>query len=238
MEKFRNVLMLLSVIIAASCGSSTKLVSSWKNKEVGSNRYEKIAVVAITPNNSGRYLIERAVVDDLKSKGLKAVPTYEIFPFAGRAGELMSKSENPEALKERIKNKVKENNIDAIMIIGLMDTQKEQRYVEDRSNNYYYPGGTGYYGVQQVVPGAAVMPFTYGAYYNYYAYNMSNYYTSGYYVEDVTYFLESNLYDVQKEQLLWTARTKSVNIKSVEEEAQKFAAMIVNDIMAKKVLEP
>lgn len=238
MKKIIKIFVLASIFFTAACGSSTKLVSSWKNKEIASNHYEKIAVVAITPNSSGRYLIERAVADDMKSKGLKAIPTYEIFPFAGKVGELLSKSENPEAIKERIKNKVKENNIDAIMIIGVMDTQKEQRYVPDRTNNYYYPGGTGYYGVPQVVPGAAAMPFTYGAYYNYYAYNMSNYYTSGYYVEDVTYFLESNLYDVKKEQLLWTGRTKSMNIKSVEEEAPKFAALIINDIMAKKVLEP
>jgi hypothetical protein len=237
MKKITKILVLASILFAVACGPTTKLTSSFKNKDVGTSRYEKIAVVAITPNNSGRYLVERAIVKDLKDKGFKAVPTYEIFPFAGKMGEVVSKSENPEALKERIKNKVKENNIDALLIIALFDTQKEQRYV---NNNNFYMGGTGYYGTPYMGTAAVGIgvPYAYGAYYNYYAYSVGTVYNSGYYVEDVTYFLESNLYDVAKEELLWSARTKSTNITSVEEEAPKYADIIVKDLVAKKVIEP
>lgn len=224
-------------MLVVACGSSTQLLSSWKNKEIESAHYEKLGVVAIFPNTSNRYLTERAIVKDFAAQNIKAIPTYEIFPFAGKVGEIMSKSENPEALKERIKSKVEENNFDAIMLITVLDAQKEQRFVHDDSR-YDYMGGTGYYGTPRVVPGAAAMPFTYGAYYNYYSYNMANVYNSGYYVEDVTYFLECNLYDVSKLELLWSGRTKTMNIKSVEDEAPKFASMIVNDIMSKKILIP
>jgi hypothetical protein len=233
----KGSIVLVSIILLVACGPSTKLTSSWKNKEIGPGHYEKIAVVAITSNNSGRYLIERALVKDLKEQNLKAIPTYEIFPFAGKAGEIMSKSENPEALKERIKNKVKEHKIDALMIIALLDMEKEQRYVND---NNFYMGGTGYYGTPYMGTASVGIgvPYAYGAYYNYYAYSVGTVYDSGYYVEDVTYFLECNLYDVSKEELLWSARTKSVNIGSVEEEAVKFADIIVKDLVAKKVVEP
>ena len=233
----KGSIVLVSIILLFACGSSTKLTSSWKNKDFGTNHYEKIAVVAISPNNSSRYLIERAVVKDLTANNLKAIPTYEIFPFAGKMGEVVSKSENPEALKERIKNKVNENKIDALMIIALLDQQKEQRYV---NNNNFYMGGTGYYGTPYMGTAAVGIgvPYSYGAYYNYYAYSVGTVYNSGYYVEDVTYFLECNLYDVAKEELLWSARTKSVNISSVEEEAVKFADIVVKDLVAKKVVEP
>jgi len=233
----KSSIVLVCVILLVACGSSTKLTSSWKNKDMGTNHYEKIAVVAISPNNSNRYLIERALVKDLTAQNLKAIPTYEIFPFAGKMGEVMSKSENPEALKERIKNKVNEHNIDALMIIALLDQQKEERYV---NNNNFYMGGTGYYGTPYMGTAAVGIgtPYAYGAYYNYYAYSAGTVYNSGYYVEDVTYFLECNLYDVAKEELLWSARTKSVNIGSVEEEAVKFADLVVKDLIAKKVVVP
>jgi len=233
----KSSIILVSVILLVACGASTKLTSSWKNKDMGTNHYEKIAVVAITPNNSSRYLIERALVKDLTAEKLKATPTYEIFPFAGKMGEVVSKSENPEALKERIKAKVNEHNIDALMIIALLDQQKEERYV---NNNNFYMGGTGYYGTPYMGTASVGIggPYAYGAYYNYYAYSAGTAYTSGYYVEDVTYFLECNLYDVAKEELLWSARTKSVNIGSVEEEAVKFANLVVKDLIAKKVVIP
>ena len=236
-NSIKGIIILGYVLVMVACGSSTQLTSSWKNKELESKHYEKLGVVAIFPNESSRYLTERAMVADLKAQNIKAVTTYEIFPFAGKIGELMSKSENPEALKERIKKKVEDNNFDAIMIITVLDAQKEKRFVHD-SNSYDYLGGTGYNGTPRVVPGAAMMPFTYGAYYNYYSYNMANAYTSGYYTEDITYFIECNLYDVANTEILWSGRTKSMNIKSVEDEAPKFAAMVVKDIMAKKVLIP
>jgi len=230
-------IVLVNIILLAACGTSSKLVGTWKNDKLSNNSYQKLAVVAVFPNYSNRYLNERAVVKDLNDANIKAIPTYEIFPFAGKMGEIVSKSENPEALKERIKKKVEENNIDAIMIISVLDAQKEQRFVQDRSN-YNYMGGTGYYGTPVVVPGAAMMPFAYGAYYNYYSYNVGHVYTSGYYVDDITYFVEFNLYDVGKEELLWSAQTKSMNINSVEEEAPKIASMVVKDLLSKNVIVP
>jgi hypothetical protein len=237
MKKFTAIFILAIVLFTTGCSTSTKLIGSWQNKELTNNHFEKIGVVAISPSESGRYLIERAIADNLKAKTINAMPTYEVFPFAGKMGSLVSTSENPEALKAKIKAKVEENKFDALIIVSLLDQQKEQRYVQDYNSNYWM-GGTGYYGTPMVVAGAATMPISYGAYYNYYAYNIGVAYESGYYVEDVTYFLECNLYDVAKEELLWTARTKSTNIKSVEEESQKFAEMVVNDMLAKKVIEP
>ena len=237
MKKAVSFYAVIVLFLAFGCSSSTKLVGSWQNKELKNNHFEKIGVVAISPSESGRYLIERAIAANLKDKSFNAIPTYEVFPFAGKMGNLVSTSENPEALKAKIKSKVEENKFDALIIVSLLDQQKEQRYVQDYNSNYWM-GGTGYYGTPMVVAGAATMPISYGAYYNYYAYNLGVAYESGYYVDDITYFLECNLYDVAKEELLWTARTKSTNIKSVEEEAQKFAEMVVKDMLTKKVIVP
>jgi hypothetical protein len=38
--------------------------------------------------------------------------------------------------------------------------------------------------------------------------------------------------------LIWTGRTKTVKLESVEQEAVNFAKLIVNDIVAKKVIVP
>ncbi|NOR75261.1 MAG: hypothetical protein GQ525_08880 [Draconibacterium sp.] len=235
-----SIAFLLISILFVSCGPSTKLVRSWANEEVDSKSYNKLAIVGLTPNASSRYLIERAIVKDLLASGIKAIPTYEIFPFAGKMNELGDLIKDKEDLKNRVVKKVTENEIDALMIISIFDIEKEQRFVSDHN---YGMGGAGYYGSPYMTGGMGYYGSTYavggmGSYYNYYAYSVGTIYNEGYYVEDVTYFLECNLYDVETETLLWTGRTKTVRMDSVEEEAIYFAELVVKDILKNEVIVP
>ena len=234
--KKSSILLFLISLIFVGCGPSTKLTMSWANEEGTPKSYEKLAVVSLTPNSSSRYLMERAMVADFIDDGIKAIPTYEIFPMADRISELEKLVGDAEELKRRVTQKVTDNGIDAIMIISVFDIEKEQRYVNDHNYSmggsaYYgspYYGGRGYYG----------SPHMRGSYYNYYAYSIGTVYNSGYYVDDYTYFIECNLYDVATEELLWTGRTKTVNMKSVEEEVVYFSEVVIKEILKKKVIVP
>jgi len=219
-----------------ACGPSTKLVTSWANEEDTPKTYQKLAVLALTPNASNRYLIERAIVKDFKDDGIKAIPTYEIFPMAGRMTDLESLIGDADELIRMVVQKVTENHIDALMIISVFNIEKEQRYVNDHN---YAMGGAGYYG-SPYYGGAGYYgsPHMAGAYYNYYAYSIGTVYSQGYYVDNFTYFLECNLYDVASEELLWTGRTKTVNMKDVEEEVVYFSEVVIKDILKKKVIVP
>ena len=239
MKKLSIAFLLISILFVG-CGPSTKLVRSWANEEVETKTYEKLAVVALTPNSSSRYLIERAVVKDFKDDSIKAIYTYEIFPMAGNLDQLGDLIKDKEELRKKVITKVEENGIDALMIISIFDIEKEQRFV--RENNYavgaagyygnpYRMGGMGYYGSPYMVGGTHL-------YYNYYAYSVGTCYTDGYYVDNFTYFLECNLYDVATEKLLWTGRTKTVNMESVEDEAIYFAEVVVKEILKNKVIVP
>lgn len=223
----KNTWMVLVVfgLFVTGCGPSTKLVRSWVNEEDIPKTYQKLAIVALTPNSSSRYLMERAIVQDFTDDGINAIPTYEIFPLAGRMDELADIIKDKEDLQRRVVQKVEENNIDALLIISVFNIEKEQRYVNDRN---YMMGGTGYYG----------RPYMHGSYYNYYAYSIGTVYNDGYYVDNVTYFLECNLYDVASEVLLWSGRTKTVNMESVEEEVIYFSEVVIKEILKKKIVVP
>lgn len=232
----KSVFVLFSIILFVSCGPSTKLVRSWANEEDTPKTYEKLAVVALMPNTSNRYLIERAIVSDLTDDGIKAVPTYETFPLAGKMNEMPELVKDGESLKKMVVAKVEEQKIDALMIISVFNVEKEQRYVNDRN---YSMGGAGYYGTPYYGSmGYYGSPAMRGSYYNYYAYSIGTVYNDGYYVDNYTYFLECNLYDVATEELLWTGRTKTVNMKSVEDEAIYFSEVVIKEIIKKKVIVP
>jgi len=216
---------LIAIVILTSCGSSTKLINSWSDKENTPQTFDKLGVAVLFPDQSNRYVTERAVAKKLQERKINAEPTYDLFPFAGRFGEF-TKDKSPESVRKIIVDKITENNFDGFMIITLFDQQREERWVSDRN---FRMGGTGYYGSPW---GMA------GTYSDYYYYSMGTFYDDGHYVDHVTYFLECNLYDVKSQKLIWRGQTKSVNIKSVEEEAQKLAELVGHELIFKKVIEP
>jgi len=226
MKKLQNLIAIMLVVLT-SCGPSTKLVSSWSDKESTPKHYEKIGVAVLFHDNANRYITERAIVDNLKKRGINAYPTYDIFPFAGRMSEVMeAKGENdPEAIRKLIVQKVTENNFDGFMIVTLADKRREERWVNDRVTGW---GGMGYYGTPYAVP---------GTYYDYYYYSMAGIYNDGHYVDQITYFLECSLFDVTSEKMLWRAHTKSVDVESMDKETERLADIVGYQLKTKKILE-
>ncbi len=222
-----QILIAIFLVVLTSCGPSTKLVSSWSDKENTPKHYDKIGVAVLFHDNANRYITERAIVDNLKARGINAVATYDIFPFAGKMGEIMEAQgdNSPEAIRKVIVEKVTENNFDGFMIVTLADKRREERWVNDRS---LYPGGMGYYGTPYAVP---------GTYYGYYYYSMAGIYNDGHYVDQITYFLECSLFDVASEKMLWRAHTKSVDVESMEKETERLADIVGYQLKNKKILE-
>ncbi|MCY1721935.1 hypothetical protein OU798_16395 [Prolixibacteraceae bacterium Z1-6] len=215
----------LSSILLFGCTPSTQLINSWSDKENTPQEYKNIGVAVLFPNSSNRYITERSIVDELKENGIQAMPTYDVFPMAGKLNELIKDPENPEKAKEFIIKKVTENNIDALMVVTLFNQITEERWVKDRNFNF---GGTGYYGTE--LEGG-------GSYYDYYSYSLGTIHDNGYFTDKSTYFIECNLYDVASEKLLYRTQTKSANVKSIDEESKKLANIIVKELAKNKVVQ-
>lgn len=173
-----------------------------------------MAVVAMSPNTSSRASVETGVADKLKENGIKAVPTYNTFPFAGKIAEL---GFDQETVQRKIKERITTNEIDALLTIVLLDKSKEERYVEGSSISLAAP--------------------VYGyPYYGYYSYAYATVYDGGYYTTTTSYFLEINLYDVASEKLVWTAQTTTEDPSNIEKEAGSLGTLIANDLFLKKIV--
>ena len=242
MKQFFQTIILSGLIIITSCSPTTKLVSSWSPEKAQEKKYNKVGVMVLTPNTPSRLTGEEELVKNFTKKKVNSVSTFDMFPLAGKLKETMDTSTASEKMREEMKQKVKNAEIDAIMIVSLFDKVKEERYVQGSSVGVgvsgYYPGG--YYGNNYY---GNVMPYAgYGyagqGYAGYYGYSVGHLYDPGYYTEDVIYFIEFTLYDVKTEKLLWAGQTKTVNFSSAEKEIKKMASLVVNEIMLKKVLVP
>jgi hypothetical protein len=208
MKNFKRAIKILLLMCLFSC-SSTQITSSWKSPALGTGKYKKIMVVSII-NEQGHNMpqkMEAHLVEDLRQKGIDAVSVYQLYgPGA------IIKTDEAAAVE-----KIRTAGADAIITIVLLDKNNERYYVPGRV--YYTP-----YVVYH------------RRFWGYYSTMYERVYTPGYYVNNTEYFWESNLYDANTKELLYSVQTKSFDPASVESLAHEYGQLIVNNMLAKAVI--
>ena len=76
----------------------------------------------------------------------------------------------------------------------------------------------------------------YGGYYNYYGYTFEAVQDPGFYSEIATVRLETNLYDVKTEQLLWSGQSQSEDVQSINKLIDEVIALVIKDLQKNKLL--
>lgn len=214
MQKAIAVLFIVSLFTGCV---TTELIGSLKTTEEAPKKYQKLGVVVLSPQMYNRATVEMALAEKLRSEGIKAIATFDIFPLVTKMTEVKEGGMSQEEIQQKVRQRVNDNKLDAVLIITVLDKQKETRYVEGSSFSLAAP--------------------VYGyPYYGYYGYAYSTIYSSGYYETTTNYFVETNLYDVATEKLIWTGQTKTDDPQSIEKEAPKFAGIIVGELLEKKAV--
>jgi hypothetical protein len=110
-----------------------------------------------------------------------------------------------ESLKEHnqefLDQKIKEGKFTHLLMVRLADIEKETSYVP----------GTSYY----------------GGYGRYYGYGGGFYGSPGYYTTDKNYMVETTIYSINPDKLLWTGTTKTVNPGKMDKAVNEIADAVV-----------
>jgi hypothetical protein len=192
-------------VCCLACGSTTEVTGSWKNPEVTLKPVHTVLVTALTGRNNARQTVETDLANALQKDGIKSIRSLDILPPS------FTSSKEPD--KEALLKKIKGSNVDVILTVALIDQTTESRYV---------PGSYGY---------APMTRFGYyGRFWGYYTNWYPTLYSPGYYTEDKTYFLETNLYDAHTEELIWSAQSESYNPSSLDRFSKEFAATVLNEM--------
>ncbi len=215
----KNLILYLTLVIGLFSCRSTQLLGSWKLEDAPSKQYKDVGVVLVTPNMSTRSIIESDIAILLAEKGVKASPTFDVFPFVAKKNELFEDIDE-EKLQQYARERVEKMGFDAILMIALLNKDTESQYHQGSSISFAVPAyQTNYYG--------------------YYQYVYSTIQAPGYYSVKSIFTLESNLYEVESEQLIWTAQTKTKkDASSIHKESKEFANIIVQDMLKKEALVP
>jgi len=203
------LLSVITIMIHSGC-TSAKITHAWKDPSVESASFENIIVVGLMEGKKRKSLrlsFEEHIVEDLRNAGLKASASSDIYGLKSFEGQT----------EDEIIRRINKDGYDAAITITLLDVTKEQSYV--RGHVDYWPGGI-YYS-------------RFGRYYNYW-YNRV--YTPGYYITNTTFLVEGNLFDIEKDRLIYTSQTESIDPASIDNMAHRISRSLIRSMQEKKVL--
>lgn len=198
----------LLILVVAGCTTS-RITSSWKASDTVPKYYNKILVMGLIrdADRSIQENMENHIAGDFKELGYNAVSSFK--EYGPKAFEGLD--------EEAAISKIKNNGVDAVLTIVLLDKEKERKYI----------AGTIYYS-------------PYGYYYNrFWGYHGTMYrriYEPGYYATDTKYFWESNFYDMSTQKLIYSVQTQSFDPASSESLGHEYGQMIVNDMVKSKIV--
>jgi hypothetical protein len=209
----------LFITFMSGCGPSKKassvaVIGSWVKKDsIPRGPVKSVFITVLTQNMNVRSSMENELAAAATEKGIKAIKSLSVLtPVTGVADSV---------LIEVFTRKVRESGCDAVLIVSLLDSRNETKYVESSSYSYDPYSHYGYYGY----------------YPTYYASTYNTISTPGYYVSDNTYYIESNLYDVATQGILFSIQTKAVNPDDINEASHKFATTLVDDLKENGLLK-
>jgi hypothetical protein len=110
----------------------------------------------------------------------------------------MLKNANVNALDDELRK----GKFTHVLMMRLADIEKETSYVEGTSSLYY------------------------GGYGRYYSYGAGFYSTPGYYTTDKNYFVETTIYSVNQDKLIWSCTSKTVNPTNIDKTVNEIADVV------------
>ena len=207
----------LSVIIVAvffaACSSTKESTGVWVDKEkIKGKAYDNFFVIVMTADIEARVKLENDLADLITSRGHKAVKSYEVLP-----ADL--KDPKPPAVDDLIA-KIKASDCDAVFVASLLDKNDDIRY---SSGGTHYTMRTGY-----------AWSGTFFGYYSHYYTTVS---TPGYYSNDKTYFMQSNLFDKASQELMCSVQSEIFNPSSLPSFSRTYISTLMKQLDKAKLLK-
>jgi len=195
-------------LIAAGCGSSTKLTNVWSDPSLQTNSLRKLMVVGVAQSPSVRRMFEDTFASALQQQGVQATASYTVMP------EIRDSTAMRAALEQ--------SGCDGVFVTRLVDQKTVDTYYPPTATYV----GTPYYGGY------------YGGYYGYYSTSYAMMTSPGYTVENEVIHLETNLYRTADAKLVWAALSESWLEQAADKssEINPYVQVLVQGLAESKVV--
>jgi hypothetical protein len=200
----------LIALMLASC-SSTRLSQSWADPSFNAattKPFTKVLVIAPIKDANTQRISEDKIVSQLK---------------AGVGVQSYLYLQPSDTVEATLETKLKNDGFDGIILMHLKEVVESTSYTPGTTYPSYYGSYGGYHG------------YGYGGY-GYGGYG-GGYYgsvtTEGHYNQDKTYMVETNLYSISENKLLWAGTTATLNPSGLDKTLDEIIAAVKNELQKK-----
>jgi hypothetical protein len=213
----------LTAFFLVSCsGAYTEISGTWTKPGYKGKKFNNILVVAIHDDIVKRNSVESAFVKELSQDKIKASTSSSVLDLSKMERNKEGKLDS--AKREEVRKKISDAGYDGAIVISLLDIKEKTEYVPGQT--YYKPNYyTGY------------SPYYYNGFYNYSFNTYSVVTTPGYYVNKKNFYIETRLFDLQADDMVWASNSETLNPSSASEFANSLAAAVVNSMKSDYIIK-
>ena len=203
-----SILLVSTAVLLISC-ANTKISQSWVEPD-NKKSYNDILIIGIGESEQNRRAYESYFVEALREKGTEAEASYKLI------------KSDQKIERNTVVKAIEGMEIDGVIITHMTAVDEETIYRPGMGYSAVGYGGYGGYG---------------GGMYGYYPHVNSYVHSPGYYTTHETYTLETNLYDVVTEELVWSARSRTFSPESVDEVIVDLTKLLIKDLEEKNLIK-
>ena len=204
------VLLIITLFLAACSSPKESTTGVWVNKDkIQGKSFNKIFIVVMTADPEARSTVENDLAAVATSRGHPVVKSIDVITTSLKDPKLPTKDE--------VVAKVKETTCDAVFVATLLKKEESVGYT---------PGTSAY----------SVAPYQtyYPGYYSYWYPSVS---TPSYYDHEKTYFMQSNLYDVASEEIMWSVQSKIFSPETLKKFSKQYTSTLVKQLEKEKLIK-
>jgi hypothetical protein len=205
---------LVALSALAGCSkTSTNISQSYRNPGFEETVFKNLLVIGVAENQESRQAFEDAFAKAIADEGGGAQASWVLLPQSTQLEE------------EQIRAAIEGKNFDGVLITRLLSVDKDQEYVEPKAYNNprttYYAGGGGLYG--------------YG-YYGFYGTTYAKVHEPGYFETSTTLRLETNLYSLATNGLVWTGQSETIDPESIPDARASMTAAVAKKLKEEQLI--
>jgi hypothetical protein len=210
----KHLLFLLVILFLSSCSSNTTIVNSWRDPKitVAQEQFKKVLVVVLVKDEASRRVAENRIA----ASNAIFKTSYQYL------------NETTKQLTQEQKLKIlQDENFDGVVTMRLVSKDKETTYVPGTYTGMYYGGFDGLY--------SGMYGYGFGNWYGMYS---PAFYDPGYYQETTSYMVETNIFSLKDNKLIWTGTTKSEYVTDLGQTVDAIMQAVVKEMRKDGSLPP
>lgn len=212
MKKYLSLV--IAILALSGCGSNTSIVNSWRDPKItiAQENFKKVLIVALLKDEASRRITENRIA--------ASNPIFKTsYEYLNETVKDLSKEQKLKILQDE--------NFDGVITLRLVSTEKETTYVPGTYTGMYYGGFDGMY--------TGMYGYGFGNWYGMYS---PNFYDPGYYQETTSYMVETNVFSLKENKLIWTGTTKSDYVTDLGQTVDAIMQTVVQEMRKDGSLPP